>query len=791
MPAPLPPIPFKDHCSIIHDNVLYVYSPQALQTLSLEEGAKWSQEENGISVTGAACVKGGVDGDNSRPALYVVGGIANGTNDGFSGLQRYSIQDKSWETIDPVVRVTQHRSNHGATYINASSTILIYGGSQDDYEGYSTQTFLMDTFPPYRVQAYNSVAPPTIKPFMLPWSEDRALMVGGSPTNQNVFTFGPADAWQDIGLALPESLPQIPQAQAAIFNLPDGSRILQTFNMDQVPMSVTTNVLLNSGGGVAQFNVTVGQPTSSATDPVATSARVKRQASGLADYPAYDASDAPQTARNGFSIAQGDDGLIAFVGGDADGSVEFFNQAQNSWVQPTALLGDQPQTSSSATPTSSRTPIPTSSPSSPPSSDGNDSANGMVILGGVLGGICGFAAVLIIILLILRNFRRSKKKEMEKARESFTPDSKAWENLSFEEGGMRPLARQGQPMGRSPVVSTIEPEQERARSTMLAPRVNDKGLIRRVSAEVIPMTENLPEPRPSFSQGRSKQPRGPLTISRPMNPDLGHYNVRPSIDLGMATPASPINATALVTAASAPQRNRSQRKTDEAWGKYFAGEAVNPTLQYGHGRAKSRDSQGFWPGAGVTEKSSRPPNLNMRDSVGKPLQAKTVAAASPTFRPGPSTQAPRGVPARISNGDSVSSDGEYEDQALDGAFSSGIPASIHDTWSPVDSSSSSQPRRNTGELAPPTASSMKTSHSSGTNSSGIPNFPMPTPSARSLRHSGGASTLVSIENVQVPSRRAREPSDYFGAGPGRDGMPQNNDMSWLNLGQGQGQDQNR
>jgi hypothetical protein len=376
---------------------------------------------------------------------------------------------------------------------------------------------------------------------------------------------------------------------------------------------------------------------------------------------------------------------------------------------------------------------------------------------------------------------------------------------------MRPLARQGQPMGRSPVVSTVEAypgERERGtavgKSSMLAPRVNDKGLIRRVSSEVIPMTETLPEPRPSYSQGRPKGSGKTLTISRPMNPDLGHYNARPSIDLGMATPASPINATALVTASAAAgvQRNRSQRKTDEAWGKYFNGEGVNPTLQYAnapvHTRTKSRDSPGsFWPGAGTANspqsKRGKPQNLNMRDSVGEPLKQKSVAMNSPTLKAGPSTAAPRGVPARISTGDSDSSDGEYEDAALDAAFSSGIPASVHDTWSPVDSSRSShgrssQGRPQTGDLPLPTMSSGKESHSSGTNSSGIPVFPMPTPSGRSVRLSGGASTLVSIENVQVPSRRPREPSDYFGRqGPStaRGGQSNGNDMSWLNLGQDQ------
>ena len=796
MPAPTPPVPLKDHCSVIHGNVLYVYSPDAFQTLTLEEGGKWDEQKNGVSVTGAACVKGGVDGDNSKTALYVVGGIANSPTTNYSGLQRYSFQDQSWKTIEPVVAVTKHRQNHGVAYINASSTLIVYGGSQDGYTGATSQTFSMDTYPPYRVQAYSSLAPPTVKPYMLSWSEDQALMVGGSDTNQNIFTFSPTSGWQELGLALPYPLPEQPAAQAAVLTLDDGSRILQTFKLDQTPISITTNVLLNPGGALGTFNETVGQPT---TPP----ARMRRQTS-LSTFPSYDPSSSPETARTGFSIAQGDDGLLAFIGGDSDSSIAFFNQTGNGWVQATALLGDQPQTTTSTRPSPTATSIPTSSPTTEAASGGNGTKRSLVVLGGVLGGVCGVAAILIILLLVLRNIRRKQRKQYEKARDSTTPDVKGWTDVNFEEGGMKPLARQGQAMGRSPVVSTVGPPVETGRSTMLAPGPSEKHLIRRFSADAMPKSEPAFENRPGFTQNRMRREKSPLTISRPMNPDLGHYNVRPSIDLGRATPASPINATALAAAIPGPQRNRSQRKTDEAWGKYFAGEGVNPMSKYsGHSRNKSKDSQGgFWPGAGVTERSARPPKLAFRNTDGKALEQRTVAAASPSLERGPSGQKARylqGVTGRISSGDSISGDSDYEDLVLEGAFSSGIPDSVHDNWSPMESSSSGQRATRTSQsLAPPTTSSMKTtSDTSGTNSSGIPSFPMPTPTIRSQRQSGGNSTVASGENVQVPThfqtitRRPREPSDYFGHGSSQDGMATNNDVSWVNLGTPQRQQQDR
>src|SRR5271168_3882014 len=123
MAPPSPPVALKNHCSVIYNNVLYVYSPDAFQILPLEPNTQWSREPNGVSVTGATCVLGGLDGDNSKPALYVVGGATNSSFTSYPGLQRYSILDKLWQTITPIVPVTQNRLRPGTAYLNASSAI--------------------------------------------------------------------------------------------------------------------------------------------------------------------------------------------------------------------------------------------------------------------------------------------------------------------------------------------------------------------------------------------------------------------------------------------------------------------------------------------------------------------------------------------------------------------------------------------------------------------------------------------------------------------------------------------
>ncbi|KIW18557.1 hypothetical protein PV08_02845 [Exophiala spinifera] len=793
MSAPKPPVALKNHCSIIHDGIIYVYSPDAFQTLELKEGAQWQQVENGVAVEGAACVKGGVDGDNSKTALYVVGGAANASSSDYPGLQRFSISDKSWQTITPTVKVTQNRLNHGAVYMNASSSILVYAGSQvTGYDGLSSETFVLEMYPPYRVLAYSSIAPPTTKPIMLPWGEDRAFMAGGSSTNTDIFTFGPQDGWQNLGLSLPDPLPNSSVAQSAILTLDDNSRILQTFNLGQDVPNITSNVLLKAGGQLADFGETVGGSTPTPTPiPFTSSGSKAKRDVTLATYPSYNDSLAPSTSRTDFDLVQGDDGLVAFVGGSTD-SVAFFNQTGDSWISTTSLLGKQQEPLSSPSSTQS-TSTATSTPTSAPGSSSHKT-NGLAILGGVLGGICGLAAILIIILLWLRSVRR--KREKAEKQSGYGDDKKRSGEYNFEEQGLQPLARQGQPMGRSPVPSAVITEADS--TAMVGNKSDPKYLIRRVSSERV-QTPGYRGSGIGFGQALFKRDKNPLSISKPMNPILGDYQPRPSIELGRATPVGePIAA-----AVAKPARKASQRKTDEGWGKYFQSDPQtgNRTMFFG-GRSSgaSRGKSGFWPGSGVPETSTRSTTARstkivLRDSHGNPLQAHTVMAGSPTLAHGPPDPQSRGlevaegIPARISRASSVmtDSDEDYEDERIDGAFSSGIPASVSDMpWTPVGNTWGGPAQRplrppssyyQTQDMPLQTASSEETT---GTQSSSIPSFPMPN-SVRSMNPDGGSITTAEAPLVRV-NGRTQEARDYFTHARARSGTPENNDMSWLNLG---------
>ncbi|RMD40827.1 hypothetical protein DV735_g4295, partial [Chaetothyriales sp. CBS 134920] len=784
MTTPTPPVPFEDQCSIIHNNTLYVYSPNAFQTLSLEEGARWKQETNGVSVVGAQCVYGGVDGLNNQSALYVVGGVANESNSNYPGLQRYSLQDKSWETISPLVQVTRNRQFHGATYINASSGIIIYGGSQQGATGLSSETFFVELYPPYRVQAYSSIAPPVKNPFMMPWSNDRALMVGGSSSNLNAFTFGPLDGWQSLGVTLPTSLPNSSVAQAALLSLDDGSKILQTFNLSQHPVSVSSNVLLNPGGAAANGQV-IGVATTTTTTgaSAATGTANTRRALALNTFPIYDGADGPNTTRTGSSIAQSEDGLLAFVGGDTAGSVSFFNQSQNAWVLPDKILGDQ-TTSSSATNTATATATQSSTSGSQKSDKHSDRA---AILGGVLGGVFGLVAIVLVVAFYIWLARiRKRVREQKQPKESYEGRT---ENDDFEgEEGLKSLSANGQPMGRSPVSSAVI---NKAHTSEMFVQ-NPTDLIR-------------PDSKGSSGGGKTEaqkaapthrlfhREKAPPTISKPMNPELGDYSLRqsPNIDLGRATPAAPLNSTALISAVAAsnlPTRSKSHRRTDEAWAKYFSTDAVKSSLEDRHAspdrlsRAGAAATLGPGGGEAVTRVPSWPA---MRDSTGRALEMNSVTTNSPVLENSPSRARKGMASGRMSGADSID---EYEDDVVDDGLSSGTPSMTRQQrWTPLDHGWS-QP---TVERAPIAAKS-SSDNTSGSKLSAIPNFPMPGSTARTGRRSGGEEVISNLgSNGTTHPLNPRRSNPPRGASlhpssataqqdDARQRLP--DDLSWLNLG---------
>lgn len=543
MSLPTPPSALDGHCSVVYNNTLYVYTPKAFMSLPLQLHGNWSSLPMGESVTGAECVKGGINGDNSQAALYVVGGTASSS--AYPGLQRYWFEQRQWETITPVSQVTKGRLNHGVAYLNASSSILVYAGSQNGDPGASTETFTVSTVPPYAVQSFNSQgAPPAVSPSLLPWDDKTAVYVGGNPSNTEVFLFSPYGGWKTSGVSLAKGVPS--NAGLAMVLGADGSKVLETFNMSVSPNTVTSIALIDSGGAPAPPGQEVGVDTGSSSR--------KRKRAGVNNFPAYNGTFAPTTTRSDFSVAQSDNGMVVISGGSDTDPICIFDQTKNSWVNAKELFNgnDETQrpllvtptttTSTSATATAAATSSSTSqSPSASPTavaappSGSSRSATGTIV-GATLGALCGVAMLLIIMLLVLRRLRKKKEAPAGKgsAREHPADDK---DRLSFQDQGIEPLTQSAFPMGMAPAQSVDS-------LAIMAGKVgNEKGS---------PTVRNSPYGRPLVEQNQS--PLSPIASSR-------------GDGVRSAASGTERNLTARPPDLNLPRGG--DRRTDEGWSKYF------------------------------------------------------------------------------------------------------------------------------------------------------------------------------------------------------------------------------
>lgn len=718
MSLPIPPMTLEGHCSVIYNNTLYVYMPEAFISLPLSLHGEWKSLPLGESVSDAVCVEGG--NNDSDAALYVVGGTSS--NSSYPGLQRYLFEDERWETIIPGTMVTQSRLSHGATYLKASSSILVYGGSQGSTDP-SSETFLISITSPYVVDALNSQgAPAVVSPSLLSWDDQTAVLIGGSSSNTNVFLFAKSSGWVKSSVSLSTN---IPDNSVAMVLGSDGSKVLEIFNMSVFPNTVNSIALADANGIPAPSGQWVGTAKSSSS----LSSHTRRQGITLASFPAYNGSLAPTTIRSSFSLAQSSNGTVVISGGSSTDYLCIFDQFQNSWVNATKLFnGDkevqQPSAtvpSSSSTMTAASTPTPSSStsPSSSPAIATNPPATGSngslkIIIGATLGTLLGLAAILIIILLVLRRQTGRQKSQGSNNARRYSTDNK--NRLSFQDQGLEPLARAAYPMALGPVpsVDSLAIVSGKTGSPRATPLVGSQG--------------HLP----------STNPQKPTPVPRVVSrwPD--------------ATTRLQSGLVETPVARSPPdERPRGDRTTDEGWSKYFkdindAGLAgMEPARSTISSRASTksdyRNSQ--WPSApgialGVLDE---PQPLN-RVQVGSPSTELFPSAKESLLH---QSQA-----AKISSVDSLSIVSENDDQDPVDAFSSGVPASINDESSWLEGVSERPLSSNyTGSYYPPSFSH------------GIPD--------QSITSMGIDSRLPSSE-VDRNIQRLR-----------RDNI--NSDMSWLNL----------
>lgn len=404
MSIPQPKQALDGHCSTIDSDTLYVLSSTGLQSLPLKENGTWSEEPSGQAVTGPACV-------NAGQALYVIGGSTN--DNSYGGLQRYWFGNKTWETLSPAANVMQGRTDHSAAYLSDTQSILVYAGSQPVAPSdLSSQTFLIDTYPPYNIESFTSEAPPTNAPVLLPWNSSHAVMLGGASWNTEVYTFGPDSGWQQLGTNLSQALD--PATRATLLDGTDGSKVLELYDVSTSPNQVSQVVLLDANGQTAATGQTIGGGSSGSSP-----SRKRKRDLTLSNWPSYNKTDAPTATRTDCSVAQGSSGLAVLAGGSSAAPVAMFNQNTNGWIDAGKFFNGQQPLQPSSTLGTASTSSPTTSHQPSTSSSAGGGAGGISphdrmlrTLGITLGVLCGIAAIFILILLFMRwRKMRQKKKE--------------------------------------------------------------------------------------------------------------------------------------------------------------------------------------------------------------------------------------------------------------------------------------------------------------------------------------------------------------------------------------------
>ncbi|KAK4694916.1 hypothetical protein P7C71_g2736, partial [Lecanoromycetidae sp. Uapishka_2] len=799
MPLPTPAVPLKDHCSVIYNDVLYTYQNDAFQSLDLTDGATWKQLPMGVPTSGSTCVQGQVNNDQ---AFIVVGGTTSTQN--YNGLQHYSFSSNQWTSDQPLDGVATERVGHGSAYLQQSSSILVYAGSQDNNYSPSSQTFLMQTTPPYNVQAFSSDATPTTNPLMMPWNSTHALMLGGGATNTALFIFGPQDGWHRLDVSLQNALKDSSKVQASLLTGSDGSKVLEIFDMSTSPNQITTLLLQNA------TSTSPSSKRSYIPSQHHPSKRRKRDTT-LASRPAYNSTGAPQDSRDGFSLAQDPKtGLVVASGGDDQVPLAIFNSTGNQWVDPNAFFGNEPSPTSSSPPSSHPTSTgagstASSGSASGPAADQHVENKSLKILGGVLGGVFGVAIFLVLILLLLRFCRKRQAKKRERQESSYALDDK--QEMDFQDVGADYMKEAG--------FSPSPSNHRRNRSDKSDVSVQVKAADRAGAASSQSKRALLHAKGDSAGSGKSFWSRNTKSPDRPP----------PVI-------SAPIMGDSLTKSLGSPERT--EPRTDTGWSTYFT---ENNTKEFGAGAVGSdleRRPATYLSGSQSqtdSDYTSRVPSshphasaevepLSIRASQNPSVFPPNARVMSPTGFPRPGLAlshgaglAPRDEPPTPST---LVSDIDEEEERHRFSHSDG-----QDSWSPVNTGD----ERTSPYTDPRTAQRISSVYDPRYPHPGervrIPNFPAVPPSqrgsvnnsqvnlptspvndSRNLPSDRGLRNIASKDFVRTPSGRTRAvPAQGTGRLPdygasqvrtfprkkedlgarGR-GSSQTEDMSWLNLG---------
>ncbi|KAK6864639.1 hypothetical protein PG990_005919 [Apiospora arundinis] len=656
MPLPKPAVSLSGACSVIHDNTLYEYSSQGLQSLVLEEKEVWKRLSNGTAVDGGVCV-GSTPKDASKAALYIVGGTS--TDPSYKGLQKFTYSTGKWETINSTVLDIKSRLWHSAVYLNASDSILVYAGAQDGTKHMSSQTFTVEASEPYTVLSWESSAPPAIAPILLQWSEAQAVMVGGDAANTKVMLFDAKKGWYDSNSTLAEPIMKsTTQVKATLVNADDGSKHLYTFDMSKSPNEVARMVLMDAQGPVVK-----SIPIRKAKSP---SPSLEGRELTASNWPKYNATLAPTTIRDQYSLASNPGGLVVMSGGNDKDDLCIFNARENCWENATAKLvgiedfdiASVPTVGTSdptdvPSPLSIPEPTETSATAAPPAaaSSPKKMETGQ-ILGISLGVIFGIAIMLITVLFWLRR-KKQRQTYIEQGharRDSGVPEKSYMPDMAKASGGYFRGHNQQASAGSFSSMAILmgkmgKPSMERKNSQNSG--ISKRSSVSSILTKQFKSTIGRPVPQPRSS---------PILESR----DEKGVSFAAEVE-----DPKPRNGPAV-------NRDGETRRSS-GWNRYWSGGSTLNVFGFGSGSRRetqaSEDSSHYSNGNRMTQDSATVPPLQME---GRPSFSR-VHSNSPAVSHN-NSELSVGLQGKIERPLSSTSSSGY---------SSGIPPSVHEQWDPT------------------------------------------------------------------------------------------------------------
>ena len=680
MPLPQPPVPLEDVCSVVFNNVLYTYSADAFLSLPLTPGAQWKRLPSGVTVTGGACV-GTTPKDSSQAAFFVVGG--KGPNSDYKGLQKFTYSTGKWETIPLEPHVTQERLWHGVAYLNSTDNILMYAGAQDGAKTQSTQTFTIGASAPYTVKAWESSAPPTINPILLPWSESQAVLVGGSEFNNKVMLFSYEAGWVDSGASLAAPLSKnITAMKAAIVTADDGCKSLYTFDVTTSPNEVNRTVLINGQGQPVPESVAITTQSKDQAPAKKRSWSERRQAKSLTEtgWPQYNASLAPTAIRSNFAVAEDPNGLVVIAGGNKDDVLCIFDGRNNGWINASEKLTPQKAVSDDANSnaTTSTAPTGVATPSFKPIAANTESPsplNANAILGITLGAIVGLAMFLIIVYICIR--RRRRQQDFYEAGHNRRASGVA----SPEKGGFA-YASDSLPQG--PALGTFRGHQPQDSQNSFSSMAILMGRVNQQKPPGVQRNNSKETKRSSMDSNFKTALKS--TISKPI-PQAGEQNLtgppsRPETRDDRGVSFGP-NVAEPRPRGPKPERQGSTRRSS-GWNRYWSGGSALNILGFGNRQESKRatvdsDQSSHYSADAhrITQDSATVPPLHVTHMVPEPKpKFQRVNSGSPTMA---------NYDPRIKDEMRAQIERPVSQVSAQSGYSSGIPASVHDAWDPTSS----------------------------------------------------------------------------------------------------------